>query len=62
MEVGGQLHVPATLHPGKEPLLFIEYDAGWAQSRSGRSQPLSGLEPTFVQPVAQCYMPHIISV
>jgi hypothetical protein len=52
MEVSGQLQVPATLPPGKEPL-------GGPQSRSGRggeeknSQPLPGLEPPIIQAVAQ---------
>jgi hypothetical protein len=30
MEVSGQLHAPAALPPGKEPLVTIGYDAGWA--------------------------------
>jgi hypothetical protein len=30
MEVSGQLHAPATLPPGKEPLVPIGYEAGWA--------------------------------
>jgi hypothetical protein len=36
MEVSGQLHALAALPPGKEPLLPIGWEAGWAQSRSGR--------------------------
>jgi hypothetical protein len=45
MEVSGQIHVPATLPPGKEPLVPIG-----PQSRSARggeeknSQPTSGIE------------------
>jgi hypothetical protein len=30
MEVSGQLHSPAALPPGKEPLVPIGYEAGWA--------------------------------
>jgi hypothetical protein len=30
MEVSGQLHVPASLPPGKEPLVPIGYEVGWA--------------------------------
>jgi hypothetical protein len=30
MEVSGQLHAPATLSPGKEPLVPIGWEAGWA--------------------------------
>jgi len=60
MEVSGQLHAPATLPPGKEPLVPIGLEAECAQSRSGRgeeknSQPLPRLEPPNIQPVAQRY-------
>jgi len=30
MEMSGQLHAPAALSPGKEALLPIGYEAGWA--------------------------------
>jgi hypothetical protein len=30
MEVSGQLQAPAALFPGKEPLVPIRYEAGWA--------------------------------
>jgi hypothetical protein len=30
MEISGQLHAPAALFPGKEPLVPIEWEAGWA--------------------------------
>jgi hypothetical protein len=30
MEVSGQLHAPAALPPGKEPLVPIGQEAGWA--------------------------------
>jgi hypothetical protein len=33
MEVSGQLHAPAPLPPGKEPLVPIEQEAGWAASK-----------------------------
>jgi hypothetical protein len=55
MEVSGQLHAPAALPPGEEPL--IPRRLGGPQSRSGRcgeeknSHPLQGLEPPIVQPV-----------
>jgi hypothetical protein len=63
MEVSGQLHAPAALPPGKEPLVWYPLDRrlGGPQSRSGRdgeeknSQPLPGLEPPIIQPIAQLY-------
>jgi hypothetical protein len=51
MEVSGQPHTPAALPPGKELLVPTGYEAGWAQSRSGRGgeeknfQPPPGIEP-----------------
>jgi hypothetical protein len=51
MEVSGQLHAPAALPPGKEPLVPIGWRLGVPQSRSGRcgeeknSQPPPGIEP-----------------
>jgi hypothetical protein len=30
MEVSGQLHAPAALPPGKEPLVTTRQEAGWA--------------------------------
>jgi hypothetical protein len=36
MEVHGQLHDPAALLPGKEPLVPIGSEDGWVQNRSGR--------------------------
>jgi hypothetical protein len=51
MEVSGQLHTPAALPPGKEPLVPIVQEVGGPQSRSGRggkeknSQLLPGIEP-----------------
>jgi hypothetical protein len=55
MEMSGQLHVPAALSPGKERRL------GGPQTPSGRGdeeknfQPLPGLEPLIIQPLAQRY-------
>jgi hypothetical protein len=51
MEVSCQLHAPAALPPGKEPLVPIGWEAGGPQSRSRRggeeknSQPPPGIEP-----------------
>jgi hypothetical protein len=61
MEVSGQLHAPAALPPGKEPLVPIGQEAGWAPEpvwmRWWReiSQPLPGLKPPIIQSIAQCY-------
>jgi hypothetical protein len=63
MGVSGQLHAPAALPPGKEPLVPIGYEAGWAQSQSGRggeeknSHPRRESKPRtpIVQSVAQRY-------
>jgi hypothetical protein len=62
VEVSGQLHAPAALPPqGKNPLYPLDRRLGGFQCRSGRggeeknSQPLPGLEPPIIQPVAQRY-------
>jgi hypothetical protein len=62
MEVSGQLHVPATLPPKwKSPWYPLDRGLAGPQSRSGcggeekNSQPLPGLEPPIIQPVAQRY-------
>jgi hypothetical protein len=62
MEVSGQLHTPAALPPGgKIPWYLLDRRLVGPQSRSGRggvqknSQPLPGLEPVIIQPVAQRY-------
>jgi hypothetical protein len=50
MEVSGEIHAPAALLPGKEPLYPLDRRMGGSQSRSGRggekqnSQPLPGIE------------------
>jgi hypothetical protein len=57
MEVSGQLHAPAALPPGKEPLIPTDRRLDGPQSWSGRggeeknSQLLSGLELPIIQPV-----------
>jgi hypothetical protein len=57
MEVSGQLHAPATLPPGEEPLEPMRL--GGPQNRFGRggeeknSHPLPGLESPIIQPTAQ---------
>jgi hypothetical protein len=51
MEVNGQLHAPAALAPGKEPLVPLDRRLGGPQSRYERggeeknSQPPPGIEP-----------------
>jgi len=51
MEVAGQLHEPAALPPGKEPLVSIGQETWWSQSLSGcngeerNSQTHLGIEP-----------------
>jgi hypothetical protein len=61
MEVSGQLHAPAALPQEKSPWYSLDRRLGGAQSRSGRggeeknSQPLTGLEPPIIQPVARRY-------
>jgi hypothetical protein len=60
MEVSSQLHAPAAVPLGKEPLVPIVW-LGGPQSRSGHgdeeknSQALPGFEPPYVQLVAQCF-------
>jgi len=62
--MSGQLHIMAALSLGKEPLypLYpLDKRVGRPQSWCGHSgeeknsQPLLGLEPAIIQPVAQCY-------
>jgi hypothetical protein len=61
MEVSGQLHTPAVYPQGRNPWYPLDRRLGGHQSWSGCSseeknfQPLLGLEPTIIQPVAQCY-------
>jgi hypothetical protein len=55
MEVGGQLHTPATLALGKEPTAPTEYETGWALEpvlmlwRREKSCPCQKLKPS--QPI-----------
>jgi hypothetical protein len=60
MEVSGQLHSPAALPPGKEPLVYpLDRRLGGPQSRSGRgveeknSQPPPEIEPQYPNRPAQ---------
>jgi hypothetical protein len=60
MEVSGQLHAPAALPQRKSLSYPLDKRLGGPQSQSGcseekNSQPLKGLEPLIIQPVAQCY-------
>jgi len=61
MEVSCQLHVPATLPQGQSRLYPWDRRLCGTHSRSGHggeeknSQPLPGLEPPIIQPVAQRY-------
>jgi hypothetical protein len=64
MEVSGQLHVLATLAPGKGPLVLIGQEAGWApelvwtllwrEKFPASPQELNPWTP-IIQPVAQHY-------
>jgi hypothetical protein len=59
--VSGQLHAPAALPAGKVPRYTLDRKLDGPQSRSvhggeeKNSQPLLGLEPPIIQPVAQRY-------
>jgi hypothetical protein len=61
MEVSGQLHVPAALPTGKEPLIPTDRRLGGPQNQSrlgGEEKefhPLSGLESPIIQLVTQRY-------
>ena len=55
MRVGGQLHAPAALFPGKRPGSPLYRRLGGPQGRSGRVRkiaPTPGFDPRTVQPVA----------
>jgi hypothetical protein len=61
MDESCQLHAPTALPQEKNPWYQLDRSLGALQSRSGRggeeknSQPLPGLEPPIIQPVAQRY-------
>jgi hypothetical protein len=58
MRVGGQLHAPAALPPGKETRYPLYRRLGRPQGRSGRLRkilPPPGFDPRTVQPVASRY-------
>ena len=55
MRVGGQLHAPVALPPGKRP--GTNCIGGWVGPRAGldgcgKSRPQPGFDPPTVQPVA----------
>jgi hypothetical protein len=54
MEVSGKLHVPAALPPGKKLWYPLNRRLGW-RGEEKNFQPLPGLEPPIIQPVAQRY-------
>jgi hypothetical protein len=61
MVVSGQFHAPDALRPRKEPLVPTGYEAWWVPEPvwtrwwGKNSYPLSGLETSIIQPVAQHY-------
>jgi hypothetical protein len=61
VEVSSQLHAPAALLTGKEPLVSLDRRLGGPQRRSERggeeknSHFLPGLKSPIIQPVAQRY-------
>jgi hypothetical protein len=63
MELSGQLHAPAALPPGKEPVIRIGYEVGWTPEPvwttwgSKNSYPHRDLnsDPSVVQPLASRY-------
>jgi hypothetical protein len=60
MEVSGQPHTPAALPQRTSPWYLLDRRPGGPRNLSGRSgeeknfQPLTGLEPPNIQPIAQC--------
>jgi hypothetical protein len=61
MEISDHLHAPAALPPGMSPWYKLDRRVDESQSQSGQGgeeknpQPLTGLEPTIIQPVVQGY-------
>jgi hypothetical protein len=60
MELNGQLHAPATLHPGKESRYPLDRRLGGPQTRSWRygedkNLTRAGNQTPAVQPVARRY-------
>jgi hypothetical protein len=56
MEVRYQFQAPAALPPEKEPLIPSGYGTGSGHGGEQKNfQPLPGLEPPIIQPVAQRY-------
>jgi hypothetical protein len=65
MRVGGQLHTPAALPPGKRP--GTHCIGGWMGPRAGldgcgKSRPPPGFDTRTVQPVASRYTNYAIPV
>jgi hypothetical protein len=63
MRVGGQLHAPAALPPGKETRYPLYRRLCGPQGRSGRLRKISpppGFDPRTVQPVASRYTDYAI--
>jgi hypothetical protein len=68
VEVSGQLHAPAVLPTGKEPLVPIGQEVGWTSEpvwtiwRKENSSPYwdSNSDPSVVQPVASRYTDYAI--
>ena len=63
MRVGGQLHAPAALPPGKRP--GTHCIGGWVGPRAGlggcgKSRPPPGFDPRTVQPVSSRYTDNAI--
>jgi hypothetical protein len=61
--VSGQIHAPAILPPGKEPLYPLDRRLGGPQSQSGRFGEEKIIDPTgtsVVQPVASRYTGYAI--
>jgi hypothetical protein len=71
MKVSGQLHGPAALPHANSPCYPLDRRLGGTQSLSGHggeeknSQPLPGLEPRIILPVAQRYttqLPRLLEI
>jgi hypothetical protein len=61
LDGGGQLYASAALPPGKDQWYPLDRRLGgpqrWSEhgGEEKNSQPLLGLEPLIIQPIAQCY-------
>jgi len=59
MGVGGQRHVPATLHPENDRVPLLK-EAGWAPGPVWTGAEYLALDPRTVRPVASCYTTYAI--